>query len=164
MRHLGSFGAAVKEADPNAERDTFDFFGEKFTVHGIIPPVLMLQLGAAASGKIEESEGYAAMWEALRCSLTQPEREEADELGELKKIPEDGSQFDRFYKLAVSKRDDIEDLMKLAFALFEAQAGRPTGEQSTSSVGPLTTSPSSNASSSTRPALPGYTRIADITG
>lgn len=151
-RHLGSFGAAVKELD--GEPDTFDFFGEKFVVHGTIPPMLMLQLGAAASGKIPDEEGYAAMWESMRCSLTQ-----ATEDG-----TPDGSQFDRFYKLAVSQNDDIEDLMRLAFALFEAQAGRPTVEQPTSSAGPLTTSPSSNGSSSTREVMAGYTSIKDITG
>lgn len=164
MSNLGSFGAAAKEANPAAEPDDFDFFGEKFYVYGTIPAMLMLQMGAAFSGKIPDEEGYAAMWETLRCSLAKPEWEGIGDNGEKVTIPQDDSQFDRFYKLAVSKNADIEDMAQLTLKLFEAQAGRPTGEQSTSAVGPLTTSPSLNGLSSTPPALPGYTRLADITG
>jgi hypothetical protein len=142
VSHLGSFGAAVKELDPGADRDTFDLFGEKFEVVGVIPPMLMLQLGAATTGKIDDQEGLGAMWEAMRCSLTKPEAD-----GE----PEDGSEFDRLYKVAVGKRCDLDSLMKLAMALFESQAGRPTEEPQGSLPGPPTTSPSSNTSSSASP-------------
>lgn len=149
MSHLGSFGAAVRELDSSAPKDSFEFFGETFTVVGIIPPVLMLQLGAAATGKIEDQEGLAALWEAMRCSLN------ADE---------DGKDFDRLYKLAVRHRCDLEELMKLAMALFEAQAGRPTGGPSGSSLGASTTSPSSNTSSSPSQVseLPGMTSVSRV--
>ena len=127
MADLGEFGAALRELE--GERDTFSFFGERFTVSQDIPPMLMLQLGAAATGKVEESEGLAAMWEAMRCSLGDDE-------------------FARFYKLAVSKRADLESLMRLTFKLFEAQGGRPTQEPQGSSPGLSTTSLSPSGSSS----------------
>ncbi len=149
MTHLGSFGAAVKELDPTAERDSFEFFGERFEVVGVIPPMLMLQLGAAATGKIDDQEGLAALWEAMRLSL------DADE---------DSKEFDRLYKLAVKNRCDLEDLMKLAMALFEAQAGRPTGEPRGSSAGPSTTSPSSSASSSVHPAFAHLKPVNELVG
>ena len=56
-----------------ARRTTSCFCGEVFEVQRPLPAVLVLQLGASVSGKIEETEGFAAMWEALRVSLTIPE-------------------------------------------------------------------------------------------
>lgn len=167
MGHLGSFGAAVKELDPGADKDTFDLFGESFTVVGVIPPMLMLQLGAATTGKIDDQEGLGAMWEAMRCSLTVAEREEPAADGTARTVPADGSQFDRLYKLAVAKRCDLDSLMKLAMALFEVQAGRPTEEPRGSSPGLSATSPSSNTSSSDSPASgtsrwPGMTPVAQL--
>lgn len=150
MSNLGSFGAAVRELDPDAEPDTFEFFGETFAVYGVIPPVVMMQLGAAFTGKIDSHEGNAAMWMAMSSALTKP----GDE-------PDD-SQFDRWYKLAARKRADTVTLIKLTTALFEAQAARPTGELPDSTDGQLATSPSSNGSSSTPPALPGYRRVEDV--
>lgn len=157
MSHLGSFGAAMREIDPEAEKDTFDFFAESFTVYGNIPPVIMLQLGAAATEKIEETEGLGAMWEAMRCSLTKPEHEKDGE-----KVAADASQFQRWYKLAVSKCDELEDLMELAMKLFQAQAGRPTGQRSTSADGSLPTSTSSKSSPSTHPAFANYRPVAEV--
>lgn len=154
MSNLGSFGAAVRELAPDRERDAFEFFGEMFTVEGTLPPVLQIQLGAAVTGKIAETEGLAAIWETMRCCLTRPERTIAEFDPETRKPriePADESQFDRWFKLAVSKKCDMDELLKLAMALFEAQAGRPTEEQPVSSDGPLTTSLNSNGSSSTPP-------------
>ncbi|GAB7039702.1 MULTISPECIES: hypothetical protein [Catenuloplanes] len=145
MGHLGTFGAAVREANPTAEKDSFEFFGETFTVHGVIPPMLMLQIGAAATGKIDEQEGLGAMWEAMRCSLTIPATGDQ---------PADGKAFDRLYKLAVNHNCNIDELMRLAMALFEVQAGRPTQEPHGSSLGQSSTSPSSSTSSSASPASP----------
>jgi hypothetical protein len=164
VSRLGSFGAAVRELDPDGERDEFEFFGETFTVEGVIPPMLMLQLGAASSGKIEESEGLAAIWEALRCCLTMPERvvAEFDPATRKPKVePADAAQFDRFYKLAVARREDLEDLIRVAMALFEAQSGRPTEQLSTSPGGPLPTLTSSNGSSAVPPDLQSF-RPADV--
>jgi hypothetical protein len=104
--------------------------------------MLMLQLGAAASGKIDESEGLAAMWEALRCSLG-------------------ADAFAQFYKAAVAKRADLEGLMRLTFRLFEAQDGRPTEAVPGSQPGPPTTSPSSS-DSSTHPALAHLRPVSEI--
>ena len=129
MASLGDFGAALRELDPNREKDTFTYFGETFVVEGDIPAMLMLQLGAAVSGKVEESEGTAAMWEALRCSLGN-----------------DG--FARLYKLAVDKRESLDGIMRLVFRLFEVQGGRPTEQAPDSSAGLPGTSPSSRPSSS----------------
>src|ERR1041384_2190498 len=67
-------------------------------------------------------------------------------------IPGDDKQFVLFYRLAVSNRADLDSLMALALALFEAQTGRPTEEPHGSSPGSSTTSPTPNTSSSPSPA------------
>lgn len=154
MGHLGSFGAAVRELDPLAEKDSFTFFGETFTVVDTLPPMLMLQLGAATTGKIEEQEGLGAVWEALRCSLTAPETYVERGGGKLEVKPADESQFHRFYRLAVARKATLEELLKVAMALFQGQSGRPTEGLPDSSAGQPTTSPSSSISSSTPPASP----------
>lgn len=161
MSHLGSFGAAAKELDPNAEKDDFTFFDEKFFVVGTVPQMLMLQLGAALTGKIDDQEGLGAMWEAMRTALTVPERETVEN-GAVRKLPEDDEQFRRFYRLAVQQKCEIEELLKLASALMEAQSGRPTGEPHGSSPGPTSTSPNVNTSSSTHPALQGMTPVSQL--
>jgi hypothetical protein len=143
---LGEFGAAQRELE--GPTDDFGFFGETFTVLGAIPPMLMLQLAASATGKIDESEGLAAMWEALRCSLTKPPHAGEDGV----EIPADPAQFNRLYKMAVERNCDLDPLMRLVFALFEAQSGRPTQPVPASSPGQSPTSASSNVSS-THPAL-----------
>jgi hypothetical protein len=150
MSNLGSFGAAVRELDPDGDRDTFDFFDKTFTVHGVLPPVLQVQLGAASSGNIEEAQGLAAIWETMRCCLTKPPRTVAEfdpKTRKPKVEPEDASQFHRWFKLAVDNRCQLDELLKLAMALFEAQSGLPTEGQSISSGGEPTTSPTSNGSS-----------------
>jgi hypothetical protein len=157
MANLGSFGAALREADPAAEQDTFEFCGTQFAVRGEIPAMLMLQLGAALSNKIDEAEGMAAVWEALRCSLTAPAREVDG-----KPVPEDGRPFAQLYKLAVNHNVSLEDLMKLTMTLFEAQSGRPTVPQPASSDGQRPTSTSSNSSASPHPGLQGYRPLAEV--
>jgi hypothetical protein len=137
MGHLGDFGAALKELDPNAPKDTFGFFGEKFEVVDELPPMLIFQLAAAMTGKVEETEGMGAMWEALRVSLGEGE-------------------FTRFYKLAIAKRAELNSLMELVMTLFQASGGeRPTVQVSDSPAGQLTTSPSSSTSHSVPPAFGG---------
>lgn len=157
MATLGEFGAALAELDPDAERDDFTFFGEVFAVVGVMPSMLQVQLGAAATGKIDDAEGLAAMWEALRCSLTTPARTGDDG----KQVAEDESAFNRFYKLAVAKRADLDSLMTLTFKLFEVQNGRPTAAQLASSDGPRTTSPSSRSSHSD-PALRNLRPVSEV--
>ena len=152
MADLGDFEAAVREVDPAAEQDTFRFCGEHFTVAGEIPPMLMMQLGAAATGKIDEAEGFAAMWEALRCSLTVPEQGDT---------PADKTPFDRLYKLAVSQGVDLQVVMRLVFKLFEAQGGRPTKRALDSSPGASSTSPSTSPSS-THPALAHLRPVSEV--
>jgi hypothetical protein len=123
-----------------------------------LPAVLMLQLGASVSGKIDETEGFAAIWEALRVSLTVPEyrrlaaTDEYDDADENRNIlvPEDDSPFRKLYGLAVDNGVELEDMMKLVMGLFEAQTGRPTKSAPASSGGPPTISPSSNTSSHLR--------------
>ncbi len=131
MGHLGSFAAAKRELTRKPDDvDTFEFGGEKFEVTGEIPTMLMLQLAASTTGKIGEAEGLAAMWEVLRVGV-------GDE------------QFNRLFRLAVDNNADLEDVMRLVFALFEAQGGRPTQAASDSPPGPLSTSPSASISSIT---------------
>jgi hypothetical protein len=149
MPRLGSFGAAVREFDPDGARDTFDFFGETFTVEGVIPSMLHLQLGAALAGKIAEMDGNAAVYAVLRCALSKPKREVDG-----KTVEEDDSQFDRFYMLAVDRRCNLDSLLDLVLSMFEAQSGRPTEQQPTSPPGPLPTSTPSNSSASDSPDSP----------
>lgn len=133
MGHLGDFGAAVKEFDPNTEKDTFGFFGEKFEIIADIPAMLMLQLAATMTGKVDETEGMAALWEALRVCLGDDE-------------------FNRLYKLAVDKRANIQSLMELTMNLFQNSGGeRPTEQVPVSPVGLSPTSPSSSTSASVPP-------------
>ncbi len=152
MASLGEFGAALRELDEDRERDTFTFCGDEFTVEGEIPSMLMLQLGASATGKIEESEGLAAMWGALRCSLTTPANGDK---------AEDDAGFKRFYKTALDRQAEIETIMQLTFKLFEAQAGRPTKVASDSSGGPRVASQSSSRSSS-HPALAHLRPVSEV--
>lgn len=140
MAFLGDFGAAIKELDPNAEKDSFGFFSEKFEIISELPPMLILQLAASMTGKVEETEGMGAMWEALRISLGDAE-------------------FNRLYKLAVDKRADIQSLMELVMSLFQASGGeRPTVQVPDLPAGPPVTLPSSSTSSSVPPAFGGDER------
>lgn len=161
MAHLGSFGAALRELNPSAEHDTFEFFGETFTVEAVLPPMLMFQLGAGLTGKVEETEAMGAMWEAWRTCLTKPEHEDAKPGGGVRTVPADESQFVKFYRLAVEKRADTESLLQVVMALYQAQAGRPTEEPFGSSPGQSTTSPSSSTSSSPW-AQRGLTPVAEV--
>lgn len=137
MAHLGDFGAAIKELDPNAEKDTFSFFGEQFEVIAEMPPMLVFQLAAGMTGKVAETESMGAMWETMNACLG-----------------EEG--FKRFFRLAVDRKADLESLMELVMTLFQDSGGeRPTVQASDSPVGLLPTSPSSNASSSIPPAFGG---------
>lgn len=148
MGHLGDFGAAVKELDPNAPRDTFGFFGEKFEILDELPPMLIFQLAAGMTGKVDETEAMGAMWAALNVALDEPDLDPWTGDGEDPR-PAPKKQFTTFYKLAVAKRADIQSLMELVMTLFQASGGeRPTASAPDSVVGPSTTSPSSNTSSS----------------
>lgn len=135
MADLGAFGAAIKELDPNAEKDTFTYFGEKFEIVAALPPLLMYQLAASITGKVEETDGMTALWQAYRITLG-----------------EDG--FNRFYKLAVDRMDSNESLMTVAMTIYENDAGRPTVQPSVSSDGLSSTSPSSSPSSTVSDSVP----------
>lgn len=153
MAHLGSFGAALREIEPESERDTFEFFGKEFTVVGVMPAILRFQLAAAMVGGESGTSGMGAMWGALRAALTKPGAD-----GER----DDDSQFDRFYRLAVAHKANEDSLMDLAFKLFEVQAGRPTVEPRGSSAGQPPTSPSASTSSSPHPALSQLRRVDEV--
>src|SRR5215212_5385699 len=154
---IGEFGAAKRELA--GERDDFVFCGEVFVIHQQMPAVLMLQLGASATGKIDETEGFAAIWEAMRISLTIPAH--TNDLGE--EVAENPDQFNRWYKLAVSTGQELEPLMRLVMALFEAQSGRPTEQALASSPGQSRTSPSSSVSSTqVAPSHPALARLRPV--
>lgn len=135
MADLGSFGAALKELDPNREKDSFTYFGEKFEIVSALPPMLIFQLAAAMTGKVDETEGMAALWEAFRIALGDDE-------------------FNRLYRIAVDKRDSTEGLMTVVMAIYQNDAGRPTVQPSDSSAGLSSTSPSSSPSSTVTGSVP----------
>jgi hypothetical protein len=157
MAKLGSFGAAARELDPEAERDTFDFFGSEFVVVGRIPALLGVQLGAVMTGKIGEIEGNAAVWEALRCALTVPGSDDG------KTLP-DHSEFDRFYRIAIRRNCNTDELLKLVFALLGIQIDFPTEQQPASPDGSLPTSPSSSSSASDTPDSPRLKSVDEVLG
>lgn len=147
MASLGSFAAAAREYEPSAEPDTFNFAGETFTVRGPIPGMAHLAVGAAMSGKISGADYAAAVMEALRHALTAPA---ADVDGEA--VPEDDSEWLRFYRVAIERCVETEQIAEVAYSLLGAEAGRPTERRSTSSTGSSPTSTSSSNSSSGSPA------------
>jgi hypothetical protein len=149
MTSLGKFGAATREYDPGGERDTFEFYGTTFTVHADIPGMLELTISAALAGKVSGVDGDAAMYEALRCALTVPEREVDGQ-----RSPVDASQWERFYRLAIDRCAPGELLTAITLNIMGAQVGRPTGQRSTSPSGSLPTSTSSNSSASPSPESP----------
>jgi hypothetical protein len=145
---LGSFGAAVREYDPDGfEPDTFEFCGETFTVRGTIPSMLHLAVAAAWSGKVTGLEGDGSMFDALRHALTVPERK-----ADGKTIPADASEWERFYQMAIEKDVEAEWLTAVLFNIMASENGRPTVRRSTSSTGSSPTSTSSSSSSSDSPA------------
>lgn len=147
MGKLGSFGAAVREYEPASDADTFEFFGETFTVQGVVPSMLSVQLGAAISGKVGRLDGHAAIWQALRSALSTADRDVGGET-----VPGDESEFNRFCRLAVRKRCDEDTLIELVFSIIGAQAGKAGTPPGTSSPGSPDGSPSSNSSVSASPA------------
>lgn len=172
--HIGDFAAfegAQRELE--REKDDFTFAGETFVVQCPMPAVLMLQLGASVSGKVDETEGFAALWEALRVSLTIPEVRrdydatvdgpdvDVDEHGTVLVSEADDEPFRKLYKLAVDRGVKLEPMMKLVMALFEAQTGTPTRRASVSSDGRPNTSPSSSTSS-THPGLSHLRPVSEV--
>jgi len=143
VTHLGSFGAAVRELDPDADKDTFEFLGHTFTVYGAMPEILKWQLASAVAGNGTMASLRAAEWSALMAALTKQTEDD-----------EDVTEFTRFYLLAVEKKANEQSLQELVTKLFEVQAGRPFEEPPGSSAGQSETSPSSNGSSSTPPDSP----------
>lgn len=131
MGSLGDFSSAVKEA--SGETDEFTTNGQTFVAAFTAPPILYLQIGAAATGKLEETEALGAVWQLFDTCLGPDE-------------------FARFYKHAVANSLDLDTLIALSMAIFQAQAGRPTVEPAGSSPGLLTTSPTSSSTFSPSPA------------
>jgi hypothetical protein len=154
MANLGTFSAAMREHDPDAaEPDTFDFYGETFTVLGFIPGIVELTISAALAGKASGVDGDAAMYEALRCALTAPAT--GDDRP-------DRSQWEKFYKLALDKDAPGELLTAVTLNVLGAQVGRPTERQSTSSDGQPPTSTPSNTSSSPSPDAPALRPVDEV--
>lgn len=152
MPSIGSFNSAVREIDPAAEPVTFEFFGEQFTVQDGIPPILMLQFGAAAAGQARGMESMATVFEILRTSLTRP-------VADSKRG--DTAEFDRFYQLALARKCDEDDLVALAWSLVGAQSDLPTVQLPTSPDGQLPTSENSNSSSPDTPDSPALESVED---
>jgi hypothetical protein len=150
---LGSFGAAVKEADPDAEVDTFDFFGTEFTVRGVIPPMLVLRLGALMAGELGQIEANAVVYKALRCALTIPA------VGDVRA---DESEFDRFEALANDRLCTADELLRLVYSLLGIQIAFPTEQQPTSPDGLPGTGESSNSSASDTPDSPHLKSVDEV--
>lgn len=139
MASLGSFGAARREQQPDRERDTFEFCGDTYTVHGTIPAMLELEISAGLAGKISAVASDTAQFEALQIALTGPDGDE---------------QWQRFKRSAIDNAVGADDLSRLTLTLCGWQLGVPTVQSPTSSDGRLPTSPSSSGSASDSPDSP----------
>lgn len=144
---LGSFGAAVRELEPEAERNTFDLFGREFTVHGVIPPMLMLRLGAMMAGELGAIDSNAVLYKALYHALTIPGDKAAN-------IRPDDSQFEEFEELATDRMCTVDELIRLVYSMVGIEIAFPTEPQPTSPDGLPTTSDSSKSSASDTPDSP----------
>ena len=142
MAALGSFGAAMRELEPD-EKDTFDFFGETFTVEGVIPTLLLIKCSAGMAGAIGGIESDAAMWDVLRCALTTPAAGPDGKPGR--------AQWERFYTLATEKNAGGESLAALVLNLMAAQGGKDLEKSPTSAGGSSPGSTNSNSSASDSP-------------
>jgi hypothetical protein len=128
---IGEFEAAVREADPDREPDTFKLQGQTFTVADQ-PNIIALGRFARAAREGADSddmEGLATLIDTVASVV----------------IPEDEN---RFLDVASKHRLDAELLLKIVAAVMEAQAGRPTEPSSDSSPGRSQTGESSKAISS----------------
>lgn len=137
MALIGEFGAAAREADPNAEPDQFKFYGELFTVADQVGAMPLLRFAAVADSgaQADELAGLAAMHELLRDCLA----------------PGD---WPRFQKVAADHKADAEELMQVCGAVYQAITGRPTQRPSASADGSSTTTASSRAPSSSEASSP----------
>jgi hypothetical protein len=122
MPLIGEFEAAVKEADPNREPDTFKLQGQTFTVADE-PNIVALGMFARAAREgadTEDMESLATLIDTVASVV----------------IPQDEM---RFLSLASRHRLDAELLLQIVQAVLEAQAGRPTESSTDSSAGRSTT-------------------------
>ncbi len=144
MASLGSFGAAVREFEPDGDRDTFDFFDQTFTVEAAVPSVVLLKFCAGLVGQLSGIETDATMYELLRHTLTKPAAKPDEK--------PDRTQWERFYELAAEKKCASDDLITLVLAIAGAQAGKERERSATSEGGSPPAGTSSNGSASDSPA------------
>lgn len=126
MPSLGSFGKTKPAADPL----TFDFFGESIRVDPAFGQLDFVDFMAAA--QTVDTEAPSAMV-LLKDLLTDCIHDE---------------DFERFWRTARERRQDVTDLMEIVHAVVEAVADRPTGSSADSSAGPSSGAPSSTDDSS----------------
>ena len=131
MANLGNFGTAKRDADPNYEPDTFEFYGESFEVARRVGGMPLLDFAEVATNgtEAEELEGLAAMKALLRDCL----------------VPGDWA---RFQKVAQENKSELAEMMKICAVVYETVSARPTERPSDSADGPSTTGESSKAPSS----------------
>lgn len=128
MANLGTFGAAVHEGDPDREPDTFEFYGETFTVKDRVGVMPLLMFAAVAKTGVDsaEMEAFAAMHALITaCIVTED-------------VP-------RFEKSATDNDVETEQLMEVCKVLYSAVTGRPTTRPSDSADGSSTTTENSKA-------------------
>lgn len=130
MALLGEFEAAVREADPNREPDTFKLAGELFTVSNRDLTIPMARFAQVARSGIhaEELDGLAAMLDLLEAVVIDDDR-------------------DRLLKVATRNGVDAETVMDIVKAVIQAESGKDTRRPSDSSDGPPTGGESSKGSS-----------------
>lgn len=137
MASLGSFGVVHEPTTPNAEPDTFEYFGAIIRIVNDPDDIDMIDF--LESARTIDDQGLMALT-AVKDGL---------------RILIDPRDFDLFWLTAKQNRQTVEDLSKLFSDLVTGETDRPTQQPSDFSNGRLETVESSTAVSFSPPVTSG---------
>lgn len=144
MGMIGSFG---RELDPDDldEQDYFEWHGESFTVPGSVSALPIMRFAWSTVGsqnrtdRADAAARRAQSDEARAAANTEKVSAEMDMLAALHVFLRDtigAHQWARFEELAVIHGDGIDEVMRVAQAIYSSVVDRPTTRPSDSSAGP----------------------------
>jgi len=166
MALIGEFGRALAEAEAvGVEPDHFLFCGERFEVPVEVSGLPLMRF--AWRSKAIDADTARAKRDLDR-AMTDAGRAEAEaRIGEFE---QDGNaciyellrsvlpQWERFEELAIERAVDVDELLMVCGAIYQAVTGRPTKRSSGSSDGPLTSGDGSMDGSGSLEPTPGQWR------
>lgn len=157
MASVGDF-TPTETTDPDADPDTFEFFGETFDVPANVGSFALLRYGSLMKGaQAQETRGGTMkrraagnplMLEAANRELALAELSAHAAIYELLKASLGDGQLERFGEIADANGTTFNGLMEVAGDITEVIAGRPTRRSSDSSDGPSTTGTASTGDGS----------------